>query len=110
MFKYSYTSSDGKISACKIYILHSGNVKYIGFEDIDEGDLVTNSIDRLATSIVRQNDWDPKDCLFFVWYLYKNKKGNKTVDEIEYNWDKDKTATLPRWKKYCSLEDNPFKK
>jgi len=111
MYRYEFEAFNGTQSACNIYTLYFGKVKYIGFEDINDGTSVTNSSNLLATRIVQENGWEPNDCLFFEWYAHLNGKFDidaYTVDEVIYIW-KDKVASGAQWKEFCPLKENPFK-
>jgi hypothetical protein len=105
MYNFKYIADNGIESECVVHILHVGDTKYIGFEDINIGSSVTNSAEILATSTIRAYSWDPENCLFFEWY--RDSYTGDTVDEIIYVWD-DQIATNPSWKEFCSMKDNPF--
>ena len=104
-YKHEFTAHNGAKSACNVYTLRHGKVKYIGFEDINKGMSVTNATEILATGLIHVNKWDPNNVLFFEWYADQEEG---TVDEITYTW-KNGEATDPRWKVFCDRTDNPFK-
>lgn len=107
-YKYEYTALNGVKSACNIYIMRFGKVKYIGFENINEGVSVSNSSEQLATNIVKLYEWKHNDCLFFEW---GNKEfNNNWIEEVIYEWDEKNVARKADWKPFCTNVDNPFKK
>jgi len=72
-------------SRCLVKIFSDDGENLICFEDIGEGTSVTNASEQLASEIVSQLKFNPKDCRFFETYQEYNYDG---FDEIEYDWVK----------------------
>lgn len=103
--RYEFVAENGVSSACNVYVMKVGSVRYVGFENIGEGVSVTNAAEQLVNGMIQKNDWDPEDCFFFEWY---NEYEDGTVDMIEFTWN-DRIASNPKWKVFCEKDRNPFK-
>lgn len=101
---HEYLGFGSHKSKCKVYIKEEEKI-LIGFEDLNVGTSVTNASEQLATEIIKKENFNPKNIIFYEWYPQYDAE----VSEIKYIWNENNIASNATWRFHCYEKDNPFK-